>query len=310
MAMTMRMIDRLKCVTAVELQRREEGKVILEIDLSRKAVWTGSMEETEMSRSWNRFLITEGYVWRFGSRYRLRSSFYNKCWWVIINAFFHMRAYEISEDLKGDLLDYVYNVSKRVMHLPTKEIVIQAEIEILTVFQSQSPAFNSGMTMMQPQSQVSVTSVTQLDDSLVFTGDMTLVPSEEVDGIEAVMPSESSVVFDDGVNYLDDGGGMGYLDDVFTLDAVIQESISLSEQGGFTTIPATTTAIEKLHIEKFKEGVSSDPDSNTCTICLDRLADGVQFMRMPCMHIFHEGCIIAWLNRSNSCPLCRFKLED
>lgn len=310
MAMTMRMIDRLKCVTAVELQRREGGKVILEIDLRRKAVWTGSMEETEMSRSGNRFLITEGYVWRFGSRYRLSSSFYDKCRWVIINAFFHMRACEISEDLKGDLLDSVYNVSKRVMHLPTKEIVIQAEIEILTVFQSQSRAFNGGMTMMQPQSQVSVTKVTQLDDSLVFTGDMTLIPSEEVDGGEVVMPLESSVVFDDGVNYLDDSG-MGYLDDVFTLDAVIQESISLSEQGGFTTIPATTTAIEKLHIEKFKEeGVSSDPDSNTCTICLDRLTDGVQFMRMPCMHIFHEGCIITWLNRSNSCPLCRFKLED
>lgn len=309
MAMTMRMIDRLKCVTAVELQRRGERKVILEIDLRRKAVWTGSMEETEMSRSWNRFLIAEGYAWHFGSRYHLSSSFYNKCRWVIINAFFHMRAYEISEDLKGDLLEYVYNVSKRVMHLPTEEIVIQAEIEILTVFQSQSPAFNGGMTMMQPQSQVSVTRVTQLDDSLVFTGDMTLVPSEQVDGGEAVMPSESSVVVDDSVNYLDDDG-MGYFDDVFTLDSVIQESMSIAEHRGFTTFPATTTAIDKLHIEKFKEGVSSDRDSNTCTICLDRLTDGVQFMRMPCMHIFHEGCIITWLNRSNSCPLCRFKLED
>ena len=32
---------------------------------------------------------------------------------------------------------------------------------------------------------------------------------------------------------------------------------------------------------------------------------------MPChiKHIFHGNCIRDWLNRQNSCPLCKQKLE-
>ena len=31
---------------------------------------------------------------------------------------------------------------------------------------------------------------------------------------------------------------------------------------------------------------------------------------MPCKHFFHNDCIIPWLNRSNTCPLCRYKLPQ
>ncbi|KAG6469975.1 hypothetical protein ZIOFF_070914 [Zingiber officinale] len=33
-------------------------------------------------------------------------------------------------------------------------------------------------------------------------------------------------------------------------------------------------------------------------------------LAMPCGHLFHPGCLMKWLERSCSCPLCRFSLPQ
>ncbi|KAJ8643596.1 hypothetical protein MRB53_005344 [Persea americana] len=320
--MALRVIDRLKCFSSVELQRNVEANVILIIHFRKKAAWIGSVDETEISHSWNRFLVSEGYVFHYGTRYRLSSGFYNKCKRGVTNALLHMGASHIAQESKSDLLNYVYNMSKRAMRLPLKEIIIHAEIEIVTIFQFRSTAFHGGINMMQPRPYVSSNILTRLDESIIFTGDMTLMPLQPLgmhhrprqsfqsgtsNGAVIVMPSQD--------------GSTSQLDESQNLDAVVEEPVLLAEERGPTTVPSSTTVaieelettvpIEELETEEFVREEEIMGDLDTCSICLDSLVavnDGTALRCMPCMHVFHEDCIMTWLEDSNSCPLCRFTL--
>lgn len=49
--------------------------------------------------------------------------------------------------------------------------------------------------------------------------------------------------------------------------------------------------------------------STPCAICFVELSTECA-VRLPCEHMFHRTCVTSWLRRSNTCPLCRRKLED
>ncbi|XP_042446341.1 E3 ubiquitin-protein ligase SIRP1-like [Zingiber officinale] len=67
--------------------------------------------------------------------------------------------------------------------------------------------------------------------------------------------------------------------------------------------PAPVTAVEGL-----KMVIVEEPDS--CSICLEDLGLAVPVLAMPYSHLFHSGCLKKWLERSCSCPLCRFSLPQ
>ncbi|GJS22409.1 zinc finger, RING/FYVE/PHD-type containing protein [Tanacetum coccineum] len=46
--------------------------------------------------------------------------------------------------------------------------------------------------------------------------------------------------------------------------------------------------------------------SSECAICLSEYVDGEEIRVLPeCRHVFHVGCIDAWLSSNSSCPSCR-----
>ncbi|PON40212.1 43kDa postsynaptic protein [Parasponia andersonii] len=50
--------------------------------------------------------------------------------------------------------------------------------------------------------------------------------------------------------------------------------------------------------------------SSTCLVCFVEFgAAGTCAVLTPCSHKFHEKCILTWMVKSPSCPLCRFQMH-
>jgi len=47
-----------------------------------------------------------------------------------------------------------------------------------------------------------------------------------------------------------------------------------------------------------------------CAICMTQFKDGDEgILGASCKHAFHEKCLETWLDRSQTCPLCRERLD-
>ena len=60
----------------------------------------------------------------------------------------------------------------------------------------------------------------------------------------------------------------------------------------------------RLEVLPFDEGpvFEAHPD---CCICFRAFDNSVEIRRTDCGHVFHSDCLLAWLERSLTCPLCR-----
>jgi len=47
-----------------------------------------------------------------------------------------------------------------------------------------------------------------------------------------------------------------------------------------------------------------------CIICHERLQNGEEVRRLPCMHVFHRSCIDKWLHVRPRCPLDNMSLDE
>jgi len=76
---------------------------------------------------------------------------------------------------------------------------------------------------------------------------------------------------------------------------LLERSVGCNEQNEKGTIRV------KLHVHDIE---------TQCSICQDEYAVNSLALRLPCRHHFHDSCIRAWFAKNNTCPICRYELED
>ncbi|KAJ8665263.1 hypothetical protein QAD02_006925 [Eretmocerus hayati] len=69
--------------------------------------------------------------------------------------------------------------------------------------------------------------------------------------------------------------------------------------------PASKAAVENLDEITFEDNTDT---KRQCPICLRDFEKGNIAKSLPCKHTFHKECIEPWLEKTNSCPLCRYEL--
>lgn len=60
--------------------------------------------------------------------------------------------------------------------------------------------------------------------------------------------------------------------------------------------------------EEFWCTIHSHRIQSECPICQEEMKVGETVMKLPCRHIYHEGCLLQWLDKHTNCPLCRSEL--
>ncbi|KAK3884351.1 hypothetical protein Pcinc_011362 [Petrolisthes cinctipes] len=66
--------------------------------------------------------------------------------------------------------------------------------------------------------------------------------------------------------------------------------------------PASQEFVDNL------SSVTMERKGEKCPVCLKEWSIGDEAKELPCQHKFHPTCILPWLQKTNSCPLCRHEL--
>ena len=65
--------------------------------------------------------------------------------------------------------------------------------------------------------------------------------------------------------------------------------------------------LERRYIKKLKM-MKVGQSSKLCAVCLETFHKDTVIYKLPCKHIFHQKCLIPWLERKCDCPNCKMDL--
>lgn len=112
-------------------------------------------------------------------------------------------------------------------------------------------------------------------------------------------PSESEPGFRVPSNLGDYFLGAGF-------EQLIQQ-LAENDPNRYGTPPASKEAVKNLPTVTVDDALLNS-ELNQCAVCQDEFEKGTQVKQMPCKHVYHDDCLLPWLELHNSCPVCRHEL--
>ncbi|GMP86552.1 hypothetical protein CsSME_00039283 [Camellia sinensis var. sinensis] len=99
-------------------------------------------------------------------------------------------------------------------------------------------------------------------------------------------------------------------DQMVSMFAVADEVVIMEDVGG--SVQRRGMGVSKAAIDGLKKVLvfKDEKCTRTCPVCLEEFGEGTEVTSMPCCHLFHHGCIVPWLKSHNSCPMCRYQIQD
>ena len=79
-------------------------------------------------------------------------------------------------------------------------------------------------------------------------------------------------------------------------------------QGRARIFNRTNSASSTMYGTTERPAIVTDSTENvdvSCSICLGTYQEGQELFILDCGHVYHEGCILEWLEKDRVCPICR-----
>ena len=90
------------------------------------------------------------------------------------------------------------------------------------------------------------------------------------------------------------------------LDAVVTHLLNQMEGAGPAPMPKDNIS----QIPKVTITAAQVEEKLQCSVCWDDFAVGEEVRKLICEHLFHENCIVPWLQLHATCPVCRKALHE
>lgn len=153
----------------------------------------------------------------------------------------------------------------------------------------------------QPESSIPRSNGTSTQIPVQFTADVIVITTFMPDGSFVVTQSTLYRPFypESQTPQMDfDASTLAHLAGFFELIS------NPAQQQNTGAAPASEVSINSLQTIEKKD------TNGVCPICLDKYKETEKIRKMPCSHDFHDECLVTWLKVHNTCPICRFALNE
>ena len=127
--------------------------------------------------------------------------------------------------------------------------------------------------------------------------------------INSIIDEDENINFENLDNFMNEVDNI--LNEYNHIRVEIENLINnLNEKNKNKVGPIDKKLLDKLIIKKIEDIDQLHEESKKCIICLEDFINNDIVIYLPCFHVFHKICLIKWIKRHATCPLCKLNINE